>query len=275
MKKIAILNDIHCNHPVLDQVLKDLKIKNIDHYIICGDFLTDGFDNEKIVNTIRTLPATVIAGNREISLNNDQHIWQNKDRWTSMVFAYNSLTSNSLEYLKTLPITKTIKVEGLSICISHGSPYNVRDLIYKDSKHFFNKIIKDFPADVYLFAHTHKKFYKKYKNKIFINSGALSLYSGLSKSVYGILTIDNKNVSYESINYQYNFESIKDYYLSSDYYKFSPEWCNLILHTLKDGTDYGFDFIKYLTKTTTDEDCDFLWHQRFIEYMAQNNLEIF
>ena len=161
MKKIAILNDIHCNYPVLDQVLKDLKIKNIDHYIICGDFLTDGFDNEKIVNTIRTLPATVIAGNREISLNNDQHIWQNKDRWTSMVFAYNSLTSNSLEYLKTLPITKTIKVEGLSICISHGSPYNVRDLIYKESKHFFNKIIKDFPADVYLFAHTHKKFYKK------------------------------------------------------------------------------------------------------------------
>lgn len=38
MKKIAILNDIHCNYPVLDQVLKDLKIKNIDHYIICGDF---------------------------------------------------------------------------------------------------------------------------------------------------------------------------------------------------------------------------------------------
>ena len=44
MKKIAILNDIHSNYLLLKLVLDDIQKYNVDDFIFCGDYVTDGFD---------------------------------------------------------------------------------------------------------------------------------------------------------------------------------------------------------------------------------------
>ena len=58
---------------------------------------------------------------------------------------------DNLDFIKKNGITKTVIIEGVKICISHGSPYNVRDLVYYDSYSLFERLINDFNADVYLF----------------------------------------------------------------------------------------------------------------------------
>lgn len=70
MEKVAILNDIHGNLYLLNKALSYLRDKNISKYLICGDFLTDGPDDNKIIDILKTLPCEVILGNREESILN-------------------------------------------------------------------------------------------------------------------------------------------------------------------------------------------------------------
>lgn len=70
MEKVAILNDIHGNYYLLTKVLDYCKDMNISKFLVCGDFLTDGPDDNKIIDTLRSLNAEVILGNREESVLN-------------------------------------------------------------------------------------------------------------------------------------------------------------------------------------------------------------
>lgn len=277
-KKIAIITDIHGNLFLLNKVLKELEKENIDDYIFCGDNITDGFDNEKILNKIKSLTSNVILGNREKSiLEYDNKSWQNKKQWKSMLYTYNSLSKENLDYLKTLNIYKIITINNVKICISHGSPYNIRDLVCFNSYEIFDKLIADFNCDIYLFGHTHKEYMTKYKDKLFINTGTLSLpTNNKAVSTYGILTIDEKDIKYTLKEYKYDFKKIKEYYCNSDYHKICNEWCNLILYTLKYGIDYSNIFIEFLNKycNNDEEKKNELWEEKFKEFMQKNNLEI-
>lgn len=53
MEKVAILNDIHGNLYLLNKALEYLKDKNISKFLVCGDFLTDGPDDNKIIDTLK------------------------------------------------------------------------------------------------------------------------------------------------------------------------------------------------------------------------------
>ena len=85
MPKIAIINDIHCNYLTLKKALNYLKDKNIDKYIICGDSITDGYENNLVIDTIKKLNPIIINGNRELSIiNYNGRDWQNSVQYASM-----------------------------------------------------------------------------------------------------------------------------------------------------------------------------------------------
>ena len=60
MKKIAIINDIHSNYLLLKLVLEDIKKYNVDDFIFCGDYITDGFDNEIVFLIHRTFMLKIL-----------------------------------------------------------------------------------------------------------------------------------------------------------------------------------------------------------------------
>ncbi len=251
MKKIAILNDIHGNLYLLNKVLEYLKDKNISLYLICGDFLTDGPDDNKIIDIIRKLPSQVILGNREESiLSISKEISTLNEKMYPMYYTYLNLTNENFAYLKTLQNTKIISIDNKNICISHGSPYKTRDYLSENSYHIFDNLLKDYPSDIYLFAHTHKHFNTIYKDKLFINSGAISCYMGKKQlSTFGILTINDNITSYEQVELPFSFDDIKNYYYQSNYSKAFPEWTNIILYVIKSGINYNSIFSKEYDST--------------------------
>ena len=269
MKRIAILNDIHGNYLFLERILRDLKYQNIDEYIIGGDLVSDGFENELVVNKVKELTSNVILGNRDEDIvNYDLKSWKENDRFENMLYAFKQLSKSSFDFLKKLPKYKIINIENKRICISHGSPYNIKDAIRPYNMELFDKLIKDFDCDIYLFAHTHQQFDITYKNRYFINSGAINCSScGQPGSYYGILTIENDNISYEQRVYEFDFEEVKKYYLESDYYQECQEWANLVLYTLKTGEDKCCPFID-------SYDNNLSYNANFIKYMKDNDLKI-
>lgn len=246
MEKVAILNDIHGNLYLLNKALDYLRDKEISKYLICGDFLTDGPDDNKIIDTLKSLPAEIILGNREEYLINlDPHPAVLNDKLQPFYYTYKNLTKENLEFLKHLPITKTINIANKKICMSHGSPYQARDIIAKNSTNRFSNMIKDYPADIFVFAHTHEYFNTTFNNKLFLNTGAISCFIGKSNtSTFGILTITSTITSYEQIILPINFKEVKDYYFNSKYYKEFPEWSTIILYMIKDGINYNVKFSK-------------------------------
>ena len=269
MKKVAILNDIHGNYLFLERILRELKYQNIDDYIIGGDLVSDGPENNLVVEKIKFLTKNVISGNRDKDISSYNGIeWVNNERFYNMLYAFNELSSDNLNYLKSLDIYKIINIDGIKICISHGSPYNVRDIVRPHMHDLFDKLISDFNCDIYLFAHTHQHFDIKYKNKYFINAGAINCSSsGKPGAYYGILVIDNDHIYYEQKVYDFDFEEVKKYYLASNYYKACPEWANLVLYTLKSGMDNCCPFVNSFDSTLS-------YKENFQKYMEKNNFKI-
>lgn len=275
MSKIAIINDIHSNYLLLQKILNYTRKQNIEKYIICGDTITDGVWVNEVLESLEKIDPIMVNGNREEAIiNYDDVSWNNNPRFALMLYTYKNISKDNLEFIKKNEITKTVTIEGIKICISHGSPYKVRDLVYHDSYSLFDRLIKDFNADVYLFAHTHVPFCTKYKNKLFINAGALFPCYNKQVVVFGVLDINDKTVNYSQIELKYDFLEVKDFYLNSLTYQVSPEWCNILINEFAKGIDYYNLFADYLDKNYKTIDNN-TWKEAFQRFMKEKNLDIY
>ena len=240
--KLAIFADIHSNYPNFKKGIEDAKNRNIDEYIFLGDYVTDGFDGNKVIELVKKTKGYAICGNREIAMiEYEKGTTINYDKYYNLrnvKFSYDSLNKESLDYIKTLDMYKIIELENKKICISHSTPYSVTGDLFYNSYEVFDKLIQDFNCDIYLFGHEHKNYHTIYKGKHFINPGAIGTPAHEVPITYGILEIDENNIKYEKIELQYDYEEIEKYYKQSDYYKYAMYWCNLILENFKDGKNH-------------------------------------
>lgn len=275
MSKIAIINDIHSNYLLLQKILNYTRKQNIEKYIICGDTITDGVWVNEVLESLEKIDPIMVNGNREEAIiNYDGVSWNNNPRFALMLYTYKNISKDNLEFIKKNEITKTVTIEGIKICISHGSPYKVRDLVYHDSYSLFDRLINDFNADVYLFAHTHVPFCTKYKNKLFINAGALFPCYNKQVVVFGVLDINDKTVNYSQIELKYDFLEVKNFYLNSLTYQVSSEWCNILINEFAKGIDYYNLFADYLDKNYKTIDNN-TWKEAFQRFMKEKNLDIY
>ncbi len=276
--KIAIFSDIHSNNLVLKEILHKLKDEDINEYIFSGDYITDGFEDNEILSLIRSITSNIIAGNREVAIASySDNSWENIKQLKSMLYSFRNMTEENKEYLKSLPISKLVNINGKKISISHGSPYNTRDAVWKDSYDVFDQLINEYDADIYITGHTHRAFDTTYKGKAFINSGAVSgPISGEPVATYGVLEIDGEDIKYSPRIYKYDYNAVKEYYLNSKYHQECQEWSNLLIYTLRDGFSYSCDFIKYLNQITNEDQVENskLWDEKFKEYCKLNKLKI-
>lgn len=56
MKKIGILNDIHGNAFLMNLAIEEMKKKNVDSFLIGGDYISDGPDSIDIIKIIKSYP---------------------------------------------------------------------------------------------------------------------------------------------------------------------------------------------------------------------------
>ncbi len=275
MKKIAIIADLHSNMFAFNKILEELKNENIDEYIFLGDYVLDGFDFNEVLEKIRDLTDNVVLGNKEELLNfENMELLRKQDRWKNVIYTYDRIKPENFEYIRNLPIYKTLSIENRKICYFHGSPYNTREGILEDSYEMLDKLIKEFDFDIYLMGHTHINFYKEYKGKIFINPGTASFpIEGESKFSYGILYIDGKNVNYKQMGIDYDYEEAKSYLLSQDYHINAKIWAELLLCHLKYCQNYTLNFSEFVSKEANNRKIDIsketpnsLWNEMYKEF---------
>lgn len=117
--RAVFISDVHSNLEALETVLADLGSEKV--YCL-GDLVGYGADPNEVVNLLRTKGAEAITGNHDYAaVTGDTGNFSVRAaiaaKWTRR-----KLTDENAAYLRGLPKMTTLDLDGISVCLTHGSP---------------------------------------------------------------------------------------------------------------------------------------------------------
>jgi diadenosine tetraphosphatase ApaH/serine/threonine PP2A family protein phosphatase len=119
MMRILVISDIHANYTALEAVLNDAG--DVDETWCLGDLVGYGPDPNAVVEQVRELPhLTCLMGNHDMAVVGRMPLESfNGDARRSLVWTEKVMTSDNMQFLRTLP--QNAKVRG-EVTMAHGSP---------------------------------------------------------------------------------------------------------------------------------------------------------
>lgn len=273
--RYAVISDIHANILALSIALQDAKKEHIDDFIFLGDYVTDSGNSNQVVDIVRNVSKYAILGNREKYILNYQKEKEDYESYRNIADTYKSLSEDNLNYINSLCDFKIIEINGFKILMLHGEKY------YSNTNSFdkmYDKIIEDYDFDLCLFGHTHIYADVEYKNKRFINPGAIGQPADYPTYKYCIVEITDKiDVKLKEFDVSDTYNILKSNYENSNHYNRNRIWESLILMNIKDGKDYCGPFVKMYNdkiKDITDitvEQANSIYHDTY-EFYQENIL---
>lgn len=210
--KIAVISDIHGNYDALSAVLKKARQEGVVHLLVLGDIVGYYYHPEKILNALSEWSFDMIKGNHEYIL---EDLIAKPSLGASIRLKYGSghsvaikkLSLQQLDFLKNLPEIKSVKFDGTSFLMSHGSPWSNDFYIYPDCDLTIVKKCDSKSHDFVLIGHSHYAFVFKNKNSILINPGSV----GQSRQTGGKASwciINTENGCFQMLSTDYNIENL-------------------------------------------------------------------
>lgn len=180
--RIAVIGDIHANHIALERCLEWIYSHDIDGMIFLGDYVTDCPYPMKTIELLRNLPSKYktwfIKGNREdylLKYRKEPIGWQYGSKTGSLLYTYESLTSEALDWLESMPDKLDIHIEGSgTISAVHHPPY-YEYLQKEPPSEKLQQTIADMTTDVLLCAHSHVPVVYEQNKRLIVNSGPLGM----------------------------------------------------------------------------------------------------
>lgn len=284
--RIGVMSDIHSNVLAFKASAEELEASGCDEYFLLGDYVSDTpYTRETLdflYEFIDTHKCHVIRGNREEYMLNQRkairegrtdEIWIRNSASGNLLHAYEQLRDRDFDFFERLPITFTYTQEGLPpITCCHGSPTNVRELLFPDGANTEEWTTK-VPTDYLLSAHTHYPCIVKFGDKSFFNSGCV----GIAIDEVGIAQCLMLEDDYEGgqhiwkatqLHVPYdNKQVIEDVYKSG--LMASGKWfVNHNVHTLTTGIDKIIEFNRLIHNLAEQEGAPHVWphiDERFYE----------
>ncbi len=209
--KIAVLSDVHGNLPALEAVLADCEKHCVGQIWYLGDFVGYvPFPNE-VTERLRDKNAVSIVGNYDLKfLSFARYARKCKKRKTLEMYAafewnYKALTGANKRYLQKLPKERRLKIAGLDVLLTHGSPADneegIGPMMPAERLNELSKIAK---ADVVLCGHTHRPFKKRAGRVLFVNAGSVGRPEGDKRASYAIIGLSQGRVTVRHYKVEYD-----------------------------------------------------------------------
>lgn len=175
--RVALLSDIHGNFDALFRVLTDIKQLNVKRLIIAGDFIGYYYNVDKVLKLLSKWDFDAIGGNHEALFNN----WINGKNKEYILKKYGSsfkiseklLNRGQIKWLVGLPEKKEFVVDGKSVLLCHGSPWDVDNYVYPDANQVVIDKIFSTNKDIVIYGHTHYPVVHKKDNQVVVNPGSV------------------------------------------------------------------------------------------------------
>ncbi len=164
--KIAVLSDIHGNLLALEAVLEDIQRNECEKILFLGDYALAGPEPGDTVNFCMSLSKheniEMIQGNTDKMIAEYSEEVYNNVAKNAPIMANalkeeaKTLSQHQIEFLKELPVQKTLTVDGVKILMVHGSPRrNNEDIMPDTPLEEVEKMISGVDANLILCGHTH------------------------------------------------------------------------------------------------------------------------
>lgn len=214
--KIAIISDIHGNMQAMNAVLNNIQEEKCEKILCLGDIAMAGPEPAKMIECIKNLMTetdfTLIQGNTDEMIANCDNQMLHMLRENNPVMA-NALEADVLEvsdlqkdFLRNLPKTKELTVDGVKILLVHGSPRKNNENIFPDLKlEEVEEMISGTDANIIFCGHTHVPCgYQTNTNQTVVNVGSVGRpFSSEPKSCYAIMETNNGafTIKHNFVNY--------------------------------------------------------------------------
>lgn len=185
--RIALLADIHANHPALLSCLNMARDYAPDLYILLGDYVTDCAYPERTMQALYDLqakhPCLFIRGNREDYLLAHQD--GAPDGWAipssstgSLMYTFQRLQQVDFDFFRAMDIQGTLAVPGFPhLAYCHGTPQDSRGMIVPQSEKT-QQMLAGLGPSYMVRGHTHLGTVLQLEGKTIISAGSVGLPVG-------------------------------------------------------------------------------------------------
>jgi putative phosphoesterase len=223
--KIAFISDIHGNARALDQVLADIKQKQVDKIFVMGDLCYRGPEPKRSLELVRALNVEVIKGNADEWVVRGVNKGEVADQALDLMnrereWIVSRLDASDMDYLASLPLEINAEVEGVTFHLFHATPDSLFDIVPPgaDDETVQTKLMSSKDAQIYVYGHIHKPYVRYLKGKIVINTGSVGLpFDGLAMSSYAIVEITEGAVRTSIERVRYEVEEVVEQYQTVGY----------------------------------------------------------
>ena len=176
--RIALLSDIHGNLDALAACLDSIRKSEGEMLIVSGDMIGYYYESDHVMDALSDFNYQFVSGNHEAMLSRlikHPEISSSVRRkyGSALDLALEKLSSDQIDFLTSAPINKSICIGGKLFNVSHGSPWNVDDYYYPDTKQESWDRFLNLPEEVFVLGNTHHQLLKRLGGKIIINPGSV------------------------------------------------------------------------------------------------------
>jgi putative phosphoesterase len=195
--RIALLADIHGNAAAFKAIVSALP--SVDRMLFAGDACGYFSNVDAVCDLLREIGADCIAGNHERFLRSPpastSELLKRSIAMTDAV-----ISSENRRWLGTLPLSLRLNLDGKTILMCHGSPWDPDEYIYPDSD---RKRFSEIDADVVVLGHTHRPLDFQEGRCHVLNPGSVGLpRDGDRRAACAILETTDMRVEFLRADYQ-------------------------------------------------------------------------
>lgn len=230
--RVALIGDVHANLPALEAVLQHARRHRVDEVWGVGDWVGDGAFPDEVVQLLQQRGVQAIAGNYDLSVLKVQQKrakWGEDgppQNWQPAAWAYDHLSEESREYLRSLPPEMRLEVQGRRIVLAHiapalpnrrrdGVPALQEELLTADTPLSRLRELarvaapprargERATAGIVVVGHAHVPLARKVGSVWFINTGSVGRPRDADpRACYAILTLGEKRVQVRHYRVEY------------------------------------------------------------------------
>lgn len=206
--RMLIFSDIHANKYALDALLNQEKF---DEAMFLGDIVDYGTSPVETIDKIRGIASHIVSGNHDFAAAFNKDCLCSQENHELSVFTRETITMEDLGkedilYLRGLPSTLEVDIDGTSFKINHGSPSDpLYGYLYPwkmSSDSLKNPMgFRDDPSN-YLVGHTHHQFLVNFGGNLIVNPGSAGQpRDGNRRPSYAIFDSDKQSFELRRFDY--------------------------------------------------------------------------
>lgn len=271
--KLAAFGDIHSNHIALEACIDAAERIGVDGMLFLGDYVSDCACPQKTLELLRKMDKRhrcwFIRGNREEYMMDHAdglNRWKDNSQSGSLLYTYENLTVEDIEWFRRMPISMRVEVEGAApFEICHGAPWKTRMLLLPGTMHV-NAVTARMETNLMMCAHTHEAFVIQKDRKTLVNGGSLGLpCGGDNAAAFAVIEYSFGRWHPTLMRVEYDVDAVVREFHESGFMQRGHVWARAMANTVRTGRDYTMECLdlvgKYSKQTGLPFDTEDLWQK--------------